>query len=509
MGLGKTIIALACSEELLGCGDITSTLVVVPASLKFHWAQQVAASTDLPGVPFRVKDRHIIVPRPEHCTVINGSPAARKLQYQRIAQHHPEYVILGYENVVNDSRYVRAINPGLVILDECTAIKTFRAKRTKQIKRLLYPPFRIGLTGTPVENKPEELFSIMEWVDPEARGRFDLFVRTFIKRDHFGRVEKYRNLPVLRKKIAPAIARKSRLDPDVAPHLPEVDHGTWSVPMPPALREAYRRICADLHKELAAMPALSSFDLAAYYAGRQGSEENSALGKVMARQTALEMLLAHPRLLIRSADSFRASLGDKGSKYVSSLLADGFYPDVIPTPKTDYIAGIVPEILSFDQGNKILIFSRFLGMQDIFASFLAPGSFVKYHGQLSAAEKTAAIARFTDDKDCRVFLSSHAGAYGNDMHMANYLINYDLPWSAGRADQINGRHVRASSAFPSVAIRDLIAAGTIEERRQQLLALKRKVGSAILDGHGQDEQGAVVNDLQTLMSHLTEVLGLP
>lgn len=506
MGLGKTPIAIACAEELLGCGDIDCALIVCPASLKYHWAQKIAEFTDLPSVPFRIKDEHIFIPRPEKCRVIDGPPRMRRLQYESIARLRPEYIIMGYETVVRDARFVRSIKPGLTVLDECTAIKSFRAKRTKQVKRLLASGYRVGLTGTPVENKPEELFSIMQWVDADTLGRFDLFDRAYIKRDHYGRVDSYRNLPVLHKRLAPAIARKSRLDKDVAPYLPKVDHSSWFVTMDPTLLATYKVIAADLLEALREMPVTGSFDLAAYYSGRDSFEESSALGKVMSRQTALEMLLDHPRLLIQSGVKYINTHGDAGSKYLSELLVRDDFNITHASPKLDYLAQIVPEILEFNSRNKMLIFSRFLGMQDLFEEAL-PYACVRFNGAMNAKEKAAAIARFSSDPSARIFLSSHAGAYGNDMHMANYLVNYDLPWSAGKMAQINGRHVRASSSFDSVVIRDMIVAGTIEERRQQLLSLKSRVGSAILDGHGQDSDGAVVNDLKSLMSHLTEVLG--
>lgn len=515
MGLGKTPIAIACAEELLGCGDITTVLVVAPASLKYQWAQKIAEFTDVRVTRHKVKQETILVPVPEACAIIDGPPPKRLALYASLKKRAPEYIIMSYENVVNDHKFIHNFHPGLVILDECTAIKTFKAQRTKRIKQMLDAPYRIGLTGTPVENKPEELFSIMQWVDPAVLGRFDLFDRAYIVRDHFGRVKYYKNLPTLRNKLKPAVSRKSRLDPDVAAYLPDVDYGTWTVSMDSALKAAYKTIAGDLYKELKALPATGSFDLASYYSGGY-TEENSALGNVMARQMALEMILDHPHLVIESARHYDESQdaqerGEErkvwpGSKYASGLLTSGTSLSE-STPKLDRLREKVNEILTFDERNKVLIFSRFTGMLPIFQETFSDWDSVTFHGGMNAPAKAEAIAKFSKPT-CRLFLSSHAGAYGNDMHMANYLINYDLPWSAGRADQINGRHVRASSQFTNVFIRDLITTGTIEERRQQMLALKRKVGSAILDGHGQDADGQVVNDLQSLLTHLTEVLNL-
>lgn len=515
MGLGKTPIAIACAEELRGCGDITTALVICPASLKYQWAQRIAEFTDLPTTPHKIKDEIVVIPRPEYCTVIDGAPQVRRLQYHNLIHRSPAYIIMSYENVISatDSRYIRNLGAGLVILDECTAIKTFKAKRTRKIKQVLASEFRLGLTGTPVENKPEELFSIMQWVDGSVLGRYDLFDRAYILRDHFGRVRAYRNLPVLRRKLAPAISRKSRLDPDVAPYLPDVDYGTWTVSMDTPLRDKYKEIAADLYAELKALPVSGNFDLAAYYAGH-GDGDSTALGKVMARQMALEMLLDHPSLLRKSAQDFQDSqdkrdAGDTRKEWPGSSYAHTLCQNPLPdsTPKLDILTEKVSGIINFDDRNKILIFTRFRGMLDLLEERLDVPC-VQYHGGMNVKEKAAAIARFSGDSRARIFLSSHAGAYGNDMRMANYLINYDLAWSAGRADQINGRHVRASSQFSQVYIRDMITEGTVEQRRRDMLTIKRRVGSAILDGHGQDADGRVTNDLNSLLNHLTSVLHL-
>jgi hypothetical protein len=82
--------------------------------------------------------------------------------------------------------------------------------------------------------------------------------------------------------------------------------------------------------------------------------------------------------------------------------------------------------------------------------------------------------------------------------MANYLINYDLAWSAGKQDQINARHNRASSQFKDIYILNAITSGTTEPRKLAMLAHKRRVGSAITDGRGADAKGRIENDVQTL-----------
>ena len=154
MGLGKTPIAIACAEELLGCGDISVCLVVCPPSLKYQWADRINQFTDGAGL-----------------VVIDGPLKKRKEQYASITDA-TDYVVIGYPNITSDQRQVRKLAKDMVVLDEITAIKTFKSQRTKAVKRILKSRYRLGLTGTPMENgKPEEIFSIMQWIDEDVLGR--------------------------------------------------------------------------------------------------------------------------------------------------------------------------------------------------------------------------------------------------------------------------------------------------------------------------------------------------
>jgi SNF2 family DNA or RNA helicase len=499
MGLGKTPIAIACAEELLGCADITTALLVVPASLKYQWAQALVKFTDLPTQVIKLGGSQVTIPA-EGCVIIDGPPAKRKAQLARA--EGADYVIMSYETVLSDTRLVRRLKPGLVVLDEASAIKNFGAKRTLTIKRSLQSEYRLALTGTPVENKPEEAFSIMEWVNPAVLGSFDLFEKTYIARRPNGTVRKYKNMPLLNHKLGAAMVRRARTDPDVASYLPEVDHGQWYVPLDARTGAAYQALAGDLLDALVAARGQSGFDLAAYYAGAQYSEATT-LGRVMARQQAIELLLDHPALLLRSAQNYLQFAGQDGtwpgSKYCFEASRDGKTAGA-GTPKLDFLRAKLAEILPFPE-NKVLIFSQHPEMLEIIKKEMPGTGCVLYHGMLSAAQKAAAIQRFTADAGCRLFLSSHAGAYGTDMRMANYLINYDLPWSGGTWDQINGRHQRVSSEFGKVFIRDIVMAGTTEVRKLAVLQYKLKVARAVVDGH-VSRSGRIDNDLTSLTDFL-------
>jgi SNF2 family DNA or RNA helicase len=121
---------------------------------------------------------------------------------------------------------------------------------------------------------------------------------------------------------------------------------------------------------------------------------------------------------------------------------------------------------------------------------------------MNAEEKNEAKITFQTDETYRLFLSSDAGGYGVDLPQANFLINYDLPWSDGKLDQRNARIIRLSTEWESVSVINIIVKSSIEERKYDMLTMKGKVASAIIDGLGHDEKGRLAYDLDTLTNFL-------
>lgn len=137
-------------------------------------------------------------------------------------------------------------------------------------------------------------------------------------------------------------------------------------------------------------------------------------------------------------------------------------------------------------------------------SYAIPYPTITFTGDMSAKEKAIAIDLFSYIPENRILLTSHAGGYGLDLYMADYLINYDLPWSAGTRDQISSRHIRASSSFDKVYIRNLVTENSIEERKQRMLDRKAKIIDAAIDG-GPEATVSVSDDL--LRDHLEKIVG--
>ena len=494
MGTGKTPMSIAAIESLRDAGEIEQpVLVVCLSSLKYQWQKEIAKFSDSTSI------------------VIDGTPKQRHAQYEEAIRH--DYVIVNYEQVVGDWDVVHALPLSGVVADEVGAIKSFRAQRAKRMKDLgRRVDVRFGLTGTPMENgRPEELYSIMQFVDPVVLGkRFDLFDQTFIVRNKWGGVERYRNLPTLHAKLKEATVRKKQTDPDVAPFMPDtIEREPVLVPFDRHGAVVYRSIAAMLLDDLEeAMEAFGmSWSVEAHYGDgheQWNPAEMEMRGRVMSKIMALRMLCDHPRLLLTSAEKWNPMEDGEGSKFLSDLLADDAsirdHLARAKSPKLDVLKSMVNDHLVEEQ-NKVVVFCSYVEMATMIQE--AVGGVV-YTGRMNAKEKEAAKTKFQTQPDCRVFISTDAGGYGVDLPQANLLINYDLPWSSGLAVQRNSRIKRVSSTWPSIVIQDVLMAESTEERQHAVLRQKNAVSDAVIDGMGINADGGVDMTVGALAAYLRE-----
>lgn len=497
LGLGKTVLTIAAVEQLMDEGKITEPgLVICLSSLKYQWHNAISKFTE--GTSKSI--------------VIDGTPKKRDEQYAKAMDWRNtkiDYVIMNYEQVVNDWNIVKNLPRGFIVCDEATAIKSFRSKRAKALKRMSNSPFKFALTGTPIENgKPEELFSIMQFVDDSVLGRFDIFDKAFIVRNHWGGVLRYRNLSTLHEKLKDASVRKSQTDPDVAPHLPDAIHNDpILITLDRRGAALYERIRKDLLDDLAEAATLfgKSFNIFAHYGHQadKGGEENEWRGRIMSKVGALKMLCSHPDLVRTSALKYTTTPGE-GSSYANFLLEEGALNDVTKAPKFDALIEYVTNFLERDENNKVVIFATYVEMTDKIAEALNEFGARTYTGRLDAKTKEENKIALNTDPTVRVLVSSDAGGYGVDLPAANLLVNYDLPWSSGGATQRNGRIMRASSKWPTIVIQDFLIDGSIEVRQHEMLQHKNAVASAVVDGEGINEEGGIDFTLGSLNQFLLQ-----
>lgn len=491
MGLGKTPMTIAAIEALRENGTITRpVLVLCLASLKYQWQQQIAKFTDQTSI------------------VIDGTPKQRAKQYAEVPEHG--YFIMNYEQVVNDWETIKSIRTNAMVCDEATAIKGFKAKRAKKVKELAKTvKVKYALTGTPIENgKPEEIYSIMQFVDSTVLGRFDIFDKTFIVRNYFGGVERYRNLPTLQKTLSEHTVRKSQKDDDVKPYLPDaIYREPVLVPLDSKSQKLYDKIAADLMQLLIdARDAFgASFNLAAHYGNFvQDDPMNELRGQIMSRITAMRMLCSSPTVIQTSAQAFDDKTG--GSAYISSL-GEQVY-SLTKKPKLDVAVKYIKEHLDIAPEYKAVVFASYIeSVKNIVEGLEGAGiKALAYTGQMDAKQKDGAKTAFTEDPKVRVLVSSDAGGYGVDLPVANLLVNYDQPWSSGLSVQRNGRINRASSTWPTITIQDILIKDSIEQRQYDMLQQKGNVASAILDGENINKRGGVDLTVGSLIDFVTAKL---
>ena len=349
MGLGKTIQAIAASALLHRMGKAQRCLIVAPASLKAEWEEQIAKFTSLT------------------CNLVFGNRSKRTAIYS-----NPEafFTITNYEQIRADSLDINThLQPDIVILDEAQRIKNWASKTARAVKRL-ESRYAFVLTGTPIENRIDELYSIVDFLDPGVFGPLFRFNRDFYKLDDRGRPAGYKNLEKLRKRVKPLMLRRRKAE--VETELPQRTVSTRLVQLTPAQRMEHD----DLREKVVRLVAKTKH--------RPLTKEEQ------------EMLMLMLGKMLMICDTL----------YILD-------PAVKDCPKLVEIATILEEALA-EPDTKVIIFSEWVRMLELVRTHLADeGIGYAWHvGEVPQKKRRAEIRMFKDDPDCRVFLCSECGGVG-------------------------------------------------------------------------------------------------
>lgn len=487
MGLGKTVLTIDAIEELIDRDEVAGGFIICPASIKYQWAHMIEEFTG--------GEANVIV--------VDGAARKRLDQYNTYHAGKAEYLIFNPEALVNDWAIISKLPRDFIVADEIQWAKNFRPKRSKRLKRL-HATYQWGLTGQPVENRAEEVFSIFQWIDPKVLGNYETFDRAFIKRDSWGNVRSYVNLPTLHNVLKQHMVRRTR--EEVKDQLPAV---IGPVPMYIDLdvegARLYRRIVRDLLRDLEeAFSSFGNFSLTAFYSG--DTDLGDARGRIMSKLVCLRMLLDSPELLRRSAAHFRGEgTGNRmGSAYAQELDEAGVLDRCKSTPKLDTTVDLLCDLLDADPRNKLVIFSNFKDSLNLLSAATCHlTEAVLFTRDVKPRDRELAKQRFASESDVRLFLSSDAGGVGLDLPAGNYLINYDLPWSAGAFAQRQSRIIRLSSQFPEVTLVSMMVRDSLDEYQDALLVQKQRIADAVIDGK-IGPKGRLTLDLQSLTTFLRE-----
>ena len=420
MGLGKTVQAVAACELLRRLRGIERVLVVSPASLKAEWQEQIARFTDL------------------RACVVAGPRAKRLARYRDPAF----FTLVNYEQIIPDGADINLIlTPDVVILDEAQRIKNWQTKTARAVKGL-ESPYAFVLTGTPLENRIDEIYSIVQFLDPKLLGPLFRFNRDYYVLDERGRPADYKNLDDLGRRLQPVMLRRRKHD--VEGELPGRTVTNYFVAMTREQRLRYEDYQQPVQRLL-------------HQARRRSltKEEHARLQLLLG---CMRMTCDTPYIL----DS-----------------------DNRDCPKLEELERIVGDLMAEDGDRKIIVFSEWVRMLELVRELAVEMDleFAWHTGSVSQDRRRAEINRFKKDPACRLFLSSETGGVGLNLQMADTVINMDLPWNPARLEQRIARAWRKYQTRP-VGVVNLIAEDSIEHRMLYLLEQKQGLADAVLDRLG-------------------------
>ncbi|HWY78066.1 MAG TPA: DEAD/DEAH box helicase, partial [Verrucomicrobiae bacterium] len=446
MGLGKTIQAIAACALLHRLGNARRVLVVTPASLKTEWEEQIRKFTKL-----------------DYQIIFGGK--IRRLQCYDLGAASPFFTIVNYEQMVADALDVNArLAPDIVILDEAQRIKNWNTKTAQAVKRLR-SRYAFVLTGTPIENRIDELHSLMDFLNPGVLGPLFRFNRDFYEFDEKGRPIGCRNLDLLHGRIEPFMLRRRKAE--VETELPErTDHNHFVS-------------LSDLQKQNYAAHEQQVVQLVNIASRRPLTQRES---EKLQRELAMMRMICDTNYILD--------------------------PDDRTCPKLVELEKLIEE--SCENDTKMIIFSEWERMLLLVRDLCDQRDvgFAWHTGSVPQQRRRAEINAFKNDPECRVFLSTDSGATGLNLQNASVVINCDLPWNPAKLEQRIARAWRKHQTRP-VTVFNLISENTIEHRMLDTLAMKQTVAISVLDRPGEVKEIKLRSGRQAFLERLQQLVAAP
>jgi len=439
MGLGKTIQGIGVAELLARQAGIRRVLVVCPASLKSQWRSEVQR--------FSNRDGQLVL----------GGAAERAKQYDNGCF----FTICNYEQVLRDILAIEKVVWDLIVLDEGQRIKNWEAQ-TSRVVKALRSPFALVLSGTPLENRLEELYSVVEFVDDRRLGPAFRFFNRHRVVDESGRVLGYRNLAELRRQLAPILLRRTRGDvmKDLPPRTTEV---VRVAPTDEQLELHRTNLC--IVSSIVNKPYISEMDL---------------------------LRLRKALLMCRMAAD---------STYLVDKQAPGY------SSKLETLNDLLGSLLA-EEDRKLLLFSEWTTMLGLIEPLLERlrARYVRLDGSVPQAKRQQLVHAFQRTKECRAFITTNAGATGLNLQAADTVVNVDLPWNPAVLEQRIARAHRMGQSRP-VQVYVLVTERTLEENLLATLSAKHELALAALDAESEIDAVNLASGMDQLKNRLEVLLG--
>ena len=439
MGLGKTIQGIGVAELLSRHASIAKVLVICPASLKSQWRIEIK----------RFSDRG--------CRLILGSAKDRQAQYDSGSF----FTVCNYEQVLRDFLCIERVRWDLIILDEGQRIKNWEAKTSRVIKALK-SPFALVLSGTPLENRIDELFSVVEFIDDRRLGPAFRFFNRHRVVDEKGKLLGYRNLDELREHLKPIMLRRTR-------------------------RQVMKDLPPRTNQILRIPPTEEQLEL------QKGHRQ--IIQTIIQKRylTEMDLLRLQKALLMCRMCANSTFLVDKQPPGYSSKLAE--------------LRQLLDQLMA-EEDRKVVLFSEWTTMLNLIEPILAEQNlkYVRLDGSVPQKKRQQLIHRFRNDPDCKLFITTNAGSTGLNLQAANTVINIDLPWNPAVLEQRIGRAHRMGQKRP-VQVFLLITENTLEENLLATLSAKHELSQAVLDPDSDLTQVDMASGMEELKRRLEILLG--
>ncbi len=419
MGLGKTIevLALLLHRQLQSPQFGPPTLLTCPTSLLGNWEREIAKFA--PSIPFFVH---------------HGNNRDLLPQYFK-----PHTIVLTTYGVIRREEEIFSARIwGMVVVDEAQAIKNAGSAQAKAVRKLK-SPFKLALTGTPIENRLLELWSIMAFALPGY-----LANETGFKERFATPIEKYRDPDAaneLRQRVGPFILRRLKTDRTIIQDLPEKQEMKVYTQLTKEQAMLYQARVEQMDKDLAAATGIER------------------RGRILALLTHLKQICNHPSQFLKQQGPYKARSG-----------------------KLERLTDMLDEVL--ESGEKAFVFTQFKEMGDRLQIHLADTLGFEppfLHGGNTREQRDEMVRTFQEDEDGPkvMILSLKAGGVGLNLTAATHVFHFDRWWNPAVEDQATDRTYRIGQT-KNVQVHKLITMGTLEEKIDGMLESKRDLADRVV-----------------------------
>ncbi|CAD5914040.1 putative ATP-dependent helicase YwqA [Planktothrix tepida] len=444
MGLGKTIEFIAFLLHLKEQNSLENpVLLVCPTSVLGNWEREIKRFS--PNLKVMVH---------------HGDKRAKGKNFAKIIQDK-NLVITSYPLTFRDEKELQGVTWQGLVLDEAQNIKNSDAKQSKTVRNI-NASFKIALTGTPVENRLSELWSIMDFLNPGYLGQ-----RTFFQRRFAIPIEKYGDtdsLKILRSLVQPFILRRLKTDKDIIQDLPEKQENTVFCPLTTEQATVYQKIVDE---------SLEKID---------DAEGIQRRGMILALLVRLKQVCNHPVLIEAKVKNSKKS--DK--------------QDLIKTQysgKLQRLTEMLEEVL--EEGDRALIFTQFAEWGKLLQPYLEHHfhrEILFLYGSTSKNKREEMIDRFQNDPQAPpiMILSLKAGGVGLNLTRANHVFHFDRWWNPAVENQATDRVFRIGQTR-NVQVHKFVCTGTLEEKIHDLIESKKALAEQVVSA-GEDWLTALDTD---------------